>query len=230
MTHATDGVETPNSARFVFDPLHRPDGTPSFEALREWAIARMDDPSTPIGAVVGSTAEALPSRSWAGILRDLLPGGRSRRMERAAQACLVHLVDEARRCHDAVREFGVDPRSHALLSDAMERVLATACFLVQEENARRLIAEGAEDALTRTLSRIMDDIDVRRSIEKGRVAMREMLEIEALTNIVNASDRPEDRPRIIAGLRAALDEIVGPETHANLKAALSRVDGNDRGR
>lgn len=220
---AQNGV---NTARFVFDPLHRPEGSPSLAAMRTWALSMMVDEGSDLGSAVESTARILPSRSLTSMLRDRLPGGRARRLERARRACIVHVVDHVERCHEAIREFGLDPREHAILKARIERILALSCFLVQEEVVREMIRGQDDEVACRILKETMDEVDVSGKIEEGHSGIREILEIEAVANIVTSSEDPADRPRIIAGLKAALDEVVDADIHDLLKDALTRIDGS----
>lgn len=215
-----------NTARFVFDPLHRPEGTPSLATMRTWALSRMVAAEGPLGDAVRSTARILPSDTLLTMIGDLLPGGRARRFERGRRACIEHVMRHVDRCHESIREFGLDPRDHPIITERMERTLALSCFLVQEDVVHRMIEGQDHDVTSSILKETMDEVDVTGRIEKGHAGIREILEIEAVSNIVNSSDDPKDRPRIIAGLKASLDEIVDPEMRSFMTDALTRIDGN----
>lgn len=215
-----------NTARFVFDPQHRPGGTPSRATMRTWALSRMVSDEGPLGDAVRSTARVLPSHTLIAVIGDLLPGGRARRFERGRRTCIEHVMRHVDRCHESIREFGLDPRDHPIITERMERTLALSCFLVQEDVVHRMIEGQDDDPTSRILKETMDEVDVTGRIEKGHAGIREVLEIEAVTNIVNSSDDPKDRPRIIAGLKASLDEIVDPGIRSFMTDALTRIDGN----
>jgi hypothetical protein len=221
-----NGAVPGTTARFLFDPLHDPDGTPSLGHVERWAQSMLRTEGSKVHSSAVSTSRALPKRSLWDALRSLQPGSRRSDLERSVSACLPHLLKEAARVHDATREFGVDPSSHPLVAELAERLFAFSCFIPQVEHARELVAQTPHYPLSATLGRTMDEIDLTARMDRMRAKIREALEVEALTNIVESSDVPEDRPRIIAGMRAALDEITDPDIRARLVAALSRVDGN----
>lgn len=227
MTTVPQTIAAPGtSARFLFDPLHDPDGTPALGHVERWALSMLQNEGTKVHASAVSTSRALPTRSLWDALSGMLPGSRRRNLERSVSACLPHVLKEAARVHDATREFGVDPSSHPLVADLAERLFAFSCFIPQVEHAKDLVAKTPNYPLSATLGRTMDEIDLPARMDRMRAKIREALEVEALTNIVESSDVPEDRPRIIAGMRAALDEVTDPDIHARLVVALSRVDGN----
>lgn len=218
-------TEPVDTARFLFDPLHDQSRAPSIGRIEKWAVEKLREPGSPVHEAASSTARALATRTWRHFISDLLPGRDRRRVDRSLNICLPFLLEEAQAMRTMAREFAIDPMSHPAVSHMAEALFAYSCFVPQLRNAEDLLERHPGHPGWMSLARTMSGTDLPRKIGRMRSDMRKRLEIEALDAMVKSCAGPEDRPRVIAGMKAALDEITDADLVDRLNDVLSRVDG-----
>lgn len=214
-------------ARFHFDPLHDASGIPSTDELVEWAMERAEAEGSPLSTSLASVRTSRKARlSPLQRIAELMPPVRRRRDAGLLETVTASMRRGLSPARDMMEEFGVDLRTHRFLRLTLEALASYAMMAPIEDEQRRFLADNP-DFPTEDVDRVvqvLDQIDTEQRMAASLAGIRAGLENDALMALMTSEELIHDRPRHLAAMKAAIDEIRQIEMRERLVDMISKVE------
>jgi len=219
------------SARFHFDPLHDASCMPSVDEIVEWAMGRAAVEGSPLHLSLSSVRSSRKARlSPLQRIAELMPPVRQRGEARLRERITASMRRGLAPACGMMREFGVDLRTHRFLGLSLETLASYAMMAPIEEEQRRFLAANPDFPVEEVdrIVEVLDQIDTERRMAASMAGIRVSLENDALMALMTSEELMHDRPRHIAAMKAAIDEVRQVEMRERLADMIAKVEAGPR--
>jgi len=224
----TVGPELPGrTARFHFDPMHDSADIPSIDEIVRWAMGRAEVEGSPLHSSLASVRTSRKARlSPLQRIAELMPPIRERGDGRLLETITASMRRRLSPARDMMEEFGMDLRAHRFLGLTLEALASYAMMAPIEDEQRRFLADNPDfprEDVDRIVQ-VLDQIDTEQRMAASLAAIRVGLENDALMALMTSEKLVRDRPRHVAAMKAAIDEVRQVEMRERLVDMIAKVE------